>query len=135
MNEIWQRFVHDLVMRLDGPLHLRFIVQPLMAAIFAVADGWKDAKLGRPAYFWAVLFNPEHRIALLRDGWKHFGKIFMLAIILDVIYQLIIHHSIYPGEALIVAVLLAVVPYILLRGPINRLLRGLWKTSPRREGS
>lgn len=60
---------------------------------------------------------------LLQDGWKHFGKIFIIAIILDVIYQIKVHHSFYPGEALLVSLLLAVVPYILLRGPANRITR------------
>jgi hypothetical protein len=51
------------------------------------------------------------------------GKIFILAVILDVVYQLKVTHWVYPGETLTVAILLAVVPYILLRGPINRILR------------
>jgi hypothetical protein len=38
---------------------------------------------------------------------------------LDVIYQLKVNHSIYPGETLMVAIALA--PYLVVRGPINRL--------------
>lgn len=126
MAELWQRIVEDLFGRLDGPLHFRFILQPLMAVIFAMIDGMKDAKLGKPAYFWAVILNPGHRKELIKDGWKHVGKIFILAVILDLVYQLIVHHWIYPGEILIVALMLAIVPYVLLRGPINRLFR-LWR--------
>jgi hypothetical protein len=59
----------------------------------------------------------------VKDGWKSVGKIFILAIILDVVYQLKVHSTVYPGETLIVAVALAIVPYLVLRGPINRLLR------------
>jgi hypothetical protein len=123
MEEIWQRIVENLVGRLDGPLHLRIIIQPLMALIFATIDGLKDAKHHYPAYFWAMAVNPDHRRTLLQDGWKHFGKIFILAIILDVIYQLKVQHTIYPGEVIIVALALAVVPYVLLRGPVNRVAR------------
>lgn len=123
MEEIWHRYIESLFARLDGPLHFRLIVQPAMAAIFAVIDGVKDAKLGRPAYFWAVVSNPAQRSELLKLGWKRIGKIFILAVILDVIYQLKVTHWVYPGETLTVAILLAVVPYILLRGPINRLVR------------
>lgn len=122
MEELWQRFVGDLVGRLDGPLHFRFIIQPLMAIIFATLDGRKDAKDGKPAYGWAVFTNPEHRKDLLKDGWKHFGKIFILAIILDAIYQLKVQHAFYPVEALLTALVLAVLPYMLLRGPVNRLM-------------
>ena len=123
MEQLWQRYVENLFARLDGPLHFRLIMQPTMAAIFAVIDGVKDAKLGRPAYFWEVVSSPEHRRELLKDAWKRIGKIFILAVILDVVYQLKVTHWVYPGETLTVAILLAVVPYILLRGPINRILR------------
>jgi hypothetical protein len=119
----WQRIVVNLFARLDGPLHFRFIVQPLMAILFAIIGGVRDAKNAKPAYFWALLSTPHHRKELLREGWKSVGKIFILAIVLDVVYQLKIHSTVYPGETLIVAFVLAIAPYLLLRGPINRLLR------------
>jgi hypothetical protein len=122
----WQRFVENLTARLDGPLHFRFIAQPLMATIFAVIDGLKDAKAGKPAYFWALLSTAAHRKELVKEGWKSVGKIFILAIILDVVYQLKVHSTVYPGETLTVALALAIVPYLVLRGPINRIVR-LWK--------
>jgi hypothetical protein len=123
MEEIWHRYIESLFARLDGPLHFRLIVQPTMAAIFAVIDGVKDAKLGRPPYFWAVVSDPEQRKELIKLGWKRIGKIFILAVILGVIYQLKVTHWVYPGETLTVAILLAIVPYLVLRGPINRLVR------------
>lgn len=123
METLWHRFVEDFVARLDGPLHFRFIVQPLMAVVFATLDGIKDAKAGKPAYGWAVFSSPEHRRELLKDGWKHFGKIFILAIVLDVVYQIKVHQAVYPMVALLTALVLAMLPYILLRGPVNRLSR------------
>lgn len=123
MEEIWQRVVGNLFGRLDGPLHFRFIFQPLMAVIFAVIDGVKDARNDKPAYFWAVMTNPEHRTELVKDGWKHVGKIFVIGVILDLAYQLIVFRWVYPGELLIVAFVLAIVPYVLLRGPANRIAR------------
>jgi len=121
MEELWQRFVGDLVGRLDGPLHFRLIVQPLVAVILAALDGFKDAKLGKPAYGWAVFTRGEHRKELLEDGWKHVSKPFIVAIVIDVIYQLKVQHAFYPGEAILTALVLAVLPYLLLRGPVNRL--------------
>jgi hypothetical protein len=48
--------------------------------------------------------------------------VFILAMVLDVVYQLIEHRwTVYPGEAVLVAIILAIVPYLLLRGPINRI--------------
>lgn len=119
---IWHRIVENLFARLDGPLHFRFVFQPLMATIFAVIDGVKDAKAGKPAYFWALLVTPHYREELLKEGWKSVGKIFILAVILDVVYQLKVHSTVYPGETLIVAFSLAIVPYLVLRGPINRIV-------------
>jgi hypothetical protein len=42
---------------------------------------------------------------------------------LDAIYQIVIHRFIYPLELLFTATLLALVPYFLLRGPVNRIAR------------
>jgi hypothetical protein len=132
----WRRVVVNLIVRLDGPLHFRFIVQPLMATFFAIIDGVRDAKSAKPAYFWALLSTPHLRKKLVREGWKSVGKIFILAIVLDVVYQLKIHSTVYPGETLIVAFVLAIVPYLVLRGPINRLLRlGKKKASLRASAS
>ena len=123
MDETLTRIWTDLVGRLTGPLTLRLFMQPVMSSLFAVRDGWKDAKAGRPPYLWALLTHPHERRPLLTDGLKSVGKIFAFAIILDVIYQLIVFRWIYPVEILDVGILLAVIPYALLRGPINRIAR------------
>lgn len=131
MEEFWQRFAHGFMSRLEGPYQFRMIVQPLMAVIFAIIDGLKDAKLGKPAYLWTAISSPETRRDLLKDGWKHFGKIFILAIILDVLYQLKVHGTINSWVGIIIAALiLAVLPYMLLRGPINRIARLFKKDKP-----
>ncbi len=119
----WERFVGDLIARLDGPLHFRFFLQPLMAITFAVIDGVKDAKAGKPAYFWALLSTPGYRKEMIQNGWKSVGRVFILAIVLDVIYQLKVHGTVYAGELLLVAFVLAIVPYLVVRGPITRILR------------
>jgi hypothetical protein len=46
-----------------------------------------------------------------------------MAIALDCIYQVITVRFVYPLELLFTATLLALVPYVLLRGPFNRLAR------------
>jgi hypothetical protein len=57
------------------------------------------------------------------DGWKDVGKVFVIAVILDCVYQIITVRWIYPVETLVVAVMLAFVPYLLFRGAFNRLVR------------
>jgi hypothetical protein len=120
---VWQRFFGDLFARLDGPLHFRFFVQPLVAIIFAVIDGVKDAKAGKPAYFWALLSASGDRKELVKEGWKSVGKVFIVAMILDVIYQLRVYSAVYAGQLLIVAFVLAIVPYLVVRGPVTRVVR------------
>jgi len=42
-------FIRYFIGRFDGPLHFRFIAQPLMAILLAMRDGWRDARAGRSA--------------------------------------------------------------------------------------
>ena len=119
LSQTWQ----EITARPDGPLAMRFYLQPLMATLLAVRDGVKDAREARPAYLWAVLSTPEHRRELLRSGWRSIGKVFLIALVLDVVYQLLVLRGLRPLEGLIVAVTLAIVPYALVRGPVNRLVR------------
>jgi hypothetical protein len=123
MEEFLARVWANIADRVGGPMTFRIILQPLMATLFAVRAGLKDAREGRPPYLWTVLTDSTQRAGLLHQGWKGIARIFFLAIIMDVIYQLIALRWVYPGELLIVAILLAVVPYLVLRGPVNRVAR------------
>ena len=123
MEDIWLRFFEHMVDRVSGPMSFRLALQPVMASIFAITAGLKDAKAGKPPYFWALVADPLHRSEMVRDGWKGVGKVFVLAIVLDVVYQIIVARFVYPGEAIFVAILLAIVPYLLLRGLVTRIAR------------
>jgi hypothetical protein len=125
MEDLFTRIVENLIGRIHGPLTFRLILQPVMATIYATLDGRRDAREGNPPYFWALFTDPEHRREMMRAGWKSVGRVFILAIAIDGIYQFIEFRWFYPGEALILAVILAIVPYLLMRGPINRILRGM----------
>jgi hypothetical protein len=123
MEDLFTRFWSDLVGRLTGPMTFRLILQPTMAAIYALRDGLKDARGGRPAYFWTIFNQPDARQKLLSEGWKAVGRVIVLGLVMDFIYQVIEFRWVYPGELIVVALLLAAVPYLLLRGPFNRLAR------------
>jgi hypothetical protein len=127
----WERVISQLFARLGGPLHFRLIFQPLMAAILATIDGVNDGKAGKPAYLWEILSTAANRKQLMREGWKRMSRVFLLAVALDVVYQLKEFHWIYPGETLIVAIVLAIIPYFLLRGPINRFVKWRINKKPR----
>jgi len=121
MHDIWMRFMENLSHRISGAMNFRCILQPVMALIYATIAGLKDAKAGKAPYFWSLFTEPQHRVETLKDGWKSVGKVLLLAIVLDVIFQIKELHTVYPGEALIIALLLAIVPYLLVRGLVTRL--------------
>ncbi|WP_303902439.1 hypothetical protein [Thiohalomonas denitrificans] len=123
MDEIFSRFWENLADRIHGPLTFRLILQPIMALSFAIRDGYRDARARRPPYFWAVFTDPGHRRSLLAEGWKAVARVYVFALIIDGVYQVIVFRWFYPIEALVVAFLLAFVPYLLIRGPVNRSLR------------
>ena len=123
MDHLFARVVEQLIARVTGPMKFRLFLQPAMAIFFAVRGGLKDAREGRPPYFWGLFTDKGEREAMLKNGWKSIGKVFILAIVLDVVYQLIEHRwTVYPGEAVLVAIILAIVPYLLIRGPVNRIV-------------
>lgn len=124
-GEVWSRVFASIVERPGGPMTFRFILQPVMAAILAAIDGLRDARSGAPPYFWSLVTGSESRASRLYDGIIATSRVILLGLVMDVAYQLMVFGTLYPGEAAIVAVLLAFVPYLLLRGPFERLAR-LW---------
>jgi hypothetical protein len=121
---IWQM----LIGRADGPLALRLVFQPTVAAFLAIRAGLKDAREGRPAYLCSMFTDPAERRNLLRDGWKDIGKVFTIAVVLDVAFALIVHRWIFPGQALLVGTVLAIVPYVLIRDPVARIVSRVSRT-------
>jgi len=105
-------------------MKFRLVLQPAMSCFFAIRHGLADAKAGNPPYFWAILSNSADREYMIKDGWKDVGRIFLLAIAMDVVYQIIELRFVYLGEAIIVGIVLAIVPYLILRGLVTRMARG-----------
>lgn len=120
MDELLNRFLPEMIGRIDGPMSFRLILQPAMALYFAFRDGRKDALEGQAPYGWAIFSSPDHRRFLLADGWKGFGKVFVIASVLDLVYQYIAIGGFRPVQALATACILALLPYVLFRGPFNR---------------
>lgn len=129
MSDIFTRFFTNLMERTEGPMNFRFLLQPTMSLIFAIIAGIRDSKKGLSPYLSRVVSNKEERQKLIREGWKDISKVFILALVLDIVYQLVVIYKLnseerfYPLESIVVAMVLAIVPYILIRGPINRLIR------------
>lgn len=109
--------------RFGGPMTFRFFLQPIMGFIAALPDGIHDAKLGRSGFFWASWGHPDAKTGRLREGMISTARIMLLGLSMDVIYQLRVFDRFFPVEALVIAVLLALIPYFLFRGIIERVAR------------
>ena len=122
MEEELARAWNDLIARDSGPFHVRLIIQPVVATFLAIRAGWADAREGRPIFFSTLVREPTRARVMLRNLWKIVGKVFLVALVLDVVYQVIVLHWIYPLQALIVATMLALVPCLLVRAVGYRLV-------------
>jgi hypothetical protein len=131
MEELLKQFWPDLVGRVHGPFTFRLVLQPLSAILIACRAGLRDARSGRPAYGWAILTNAADRKDLLKDGWRELTRVFLIAVIVDLIYEIIVFHEIHPVQSVIVAAVLALLPYPLFRGVVNRIVR---RCRPSRDG-
>jgi hypothetical protein len=101
------------------------ILQPCVAVFFAFRAGMRDYRGGRNAYLRAIADRKGERSTILRDGWKDVKQLFVVALAMDMIYQLIVFEWFYLGQAMLVAAALAILPYILIRGPTTRIAKRL----------
>jgi len=130
MNAILQlisRGVDELLGRASGPLHFRLFMMPTVVTILAIRADLRDAREGRPALLGAFITNPAERRRLFCSALIDIGRVFIVAVVLDTTYQLFVLRSIHVIQLLIVAVGCAIVPYVLVRGPITRLARLLYQ--------
>jgi len=121
LDELLSRFWSEIAARPQGPMAFRFFVQPAVASFFACRDGILDARKRNPAYFWTLFVSSGRRLELLRQGWKSAGGVFIMAIVIDLVYQMVVLRGFRPVQAVFVGVFLALLPYLILRGPVNRI--------------
>ena len=127
LTNIWE----GVIARVTGPMKFRIVLQPVMAIFLAVRGGLKDAREGQPPYFWGLFTDHNERERMLKDGWKSVSRVFILGVVMDVIYQIIETRTVRPLDALLVAFVLAIVPYLIFRGPINRIARRNRRSDPK----
>jgi hypothetical protein len=127
------RFVDDMVARLHGPGRLRFIFQPTVATILGARDGVTDARAGNLRnlpFLWSFVFDPSDRPGLLRSALASVRNLVAVAILLDVVSQVLILHMVNPFAALILGPVLIGLPYASSRALANRMARQrLWPTA------
>jgi hypothetical protein len=130
MQEL-SRSMHQLLGRASGPLHFRLLIMPCVVTFLACRAGFRDARSGSTPFVRAIFSKVPERSQVIRSGLKDVGRIFIVAIVLDTTYQLIVLRKLYPLQVLIVAVACAVVPYMAIRGPVSLLARLLVQDASR----
>jgi hypothetical protein len=123
LHDLHMRFWQELLERPSGPLAFRFILQPVMASFLAVRDGWRDAEMHRPPYFWAIWHDPVTRGLRLREGLRAVLRVLLLGVGMDLVYQIVRLHGFRPLETVVIALALGFLPYLLARGPAARVGR------------
>jgi hypothetical protein len=123
MGDMFQQVWENLIGRVSGPMKFRLVLQPLVAIFFATRAGIRDARAGRPPFLWTAITDKSQRRELLRSAWADVGKVFIVACIIDAIYQIIELSRVSIIGMLFVAAVLALLPYIILRGPVSRLVK------------
>ena len=133
--------VDQLLGRASGPLHFRLFVMPIVVTIMAIRAHLRDVREGKPVFLWAFFKYPTERRRLFRSGLKDFGRVFIVACVLDTAYQLFVLKEFHVAQLLVVAVACAVVPYFIIRGPVTRVVtlvhrrwRGTAAPKPEPEG-
>jgi hypothetical protein len=118
-----RQFLEELPQRFTGPGRLRFILQPMIAIVLGIRGGLADAKGGNPPYLLGLLFHAGRRRELLRSAVAAIRNLLAAAIVLDMVFQLILYHSVHPGAALVVGPILICVPYAVSRALATGLAR------------
>jgi hypothetical protein len=123
MEDFLNKTVEHMLGRIGGPMWIRLVIQPLVSIALGLRAGARDARNGRPPFGWSWWSGHVHRGALWQEVWKDIARLFTFAAVIDVIYQVSFLREFHPLQALLVASVLAIVPYMLVRGPVNRLMR------------
>lgn len=106
-----------------GPMTFRFALQPAMAALEAGLDGARDARTGRSLFLWTLLTKSQERVCRLHEALRATARVMLLGLTMDIIYQYLMFDTFHPAEAVLIALLLAFMPYVILRGPAARIAK------------
>lgn len=102
------RTASQLAGRVGGPFTFRFALQPITAIVLGVRAGRRDAA------------SPKPRGDYWRDVWRDIGRLCVFALVVDALYQVLMFSWFYPGQAVAMAEVLAVVPYLITRSLARR---------------
>jgi hypothetical protein len=113
-------YIHEMW---DGPGHLRFYLQPLLALLLALRDGAGDARAGRQPYLLSIIRARADRGTKLKQLLQTLSKPLAIAVVMDLIFQFIIRGTVRPLYSVIYASLFVALPYVVVRALTNRVVR------------
>jgi hypothetical protein len=109
--------------RFTGPLHLRVILQPLVAIILGIKYGRSDFKKDHPPFFLDIISDKLNRNQKLKMAYRSILTPFLIGVVVDAIFQYIVFHKIHLYGTLLAGIVLIAIPYTLSRGFTNRILK------------
>ena len=121
--QVQERFWANLFGRLQGPMTVRFYLQPALGLVAALQDGIKDARFGHKAFFWTALWDPTQPRGRLSEGLISTSRMALIGFAMDLIYQFRTSAHFYPVEAVMIVLLLAIIPYFIFRWIVEYLAR------------
>lgn len=121
--ENWNRGIEQLFGRTDGFLVFRLFIMPVVSSIIGIRAAVRDFQEKGPALFYNFFAGHADKKRILSSGWKDVGRIIIVALVLDAVYQIITFRAFYIFQAMMIAFLCAFLPYIFFRHLTNRLAR------------
>jgi len=116
----WEGMIRELT---SGQGQFRLLLLPAVALVVGVRAGIADAREGYAPFGRRLWDANEPRAQLMKDAVKRALNPLALAVILDVILQRLTLGYVRPLAAVIVAAVLAWIPFVIVRGIMNRLWR------------
>jgi hypothetical protein len=116
----WEGMIRELT---SGQGQFRLLLLPAVALVVGVRAGIADAREGYAPFGRRLREANEPRTQLMKDAVKRALNPLALAVILDVILQRLTLGYVRPLAAVIVAAVLAWIPFVIVRGIMNRLWR------------
>jgi hypothetical protein len=119
-------------------MNLRFIVQPIIAAILGIRAGIHDARQATPPFIWSLCARPSGWKLQLKQAREQLVIPLVVAIVLDGIVQYLLFQRIRFLGAVVLGTILMGLPYSLARGVTNRIVsarRHLANASRRKIGN
>ncbi len=134
IRDVFSRGADQLAGRISGPFHLRLIITPVIVSLFAIRAGFVDGRSEKPSFFFGPLVDPVQRRERMRKGWTAIKRVIIGAFLIDMLYQFYAFRAFYVFQTVLLVVVLAIVPYSLVRGLVTRVTAFVYRKHPISDG-